>query len=588
MSTAGQKGVMSVVYGVIVVAIMAVFIIQFRPNASQRTGSLSQQCVVTVRDRCVDPKEFWASLSLAMPRGLDESQIKRMGLRRQVIEGLLERTVLVQDAERLKLTISEDDINKQLVRGRIRVSLPVQHAQMLAFSLNMPEPGLRLMSFENPTSKAFDYKVYQRTIKTTTNRSEKEFKHMQREELVAERMRELVRSRARVTDDEAFASYVREKSTAQIDYVRLRRPWVVARYLDTSAKAIAEWSKDHTEDIAKSFESRKSDFAPGCRKSRHILIRLKSDTQPDAHDKEEAAGMADKALARIRGGEDFASVASELSEDEGSASRGGELPCFKKDGKMVKPFEDAVFGLKNAGDVSDKVETQYGIHIVQLIATVAEDPTKAEADAKAIIAADLMRGMKADQLMSDAAKQILRSAQEGKSLADATDEALKVLDGKYAKGAKAADKRRADAAKAEGKDKPEETPDPNRPKVESTGSFTPDGRPIPEAARDQNVAALAFKLDKPGAVAPDLVRTEDGYAVIQLKDKKAATREQYDKERDEYVSKFQRAKAQEMLVDYINRLKAKARAETRINEAYAKAPDKDKGEAPPDEGGGED
>jgi hypothetical protein len=47
---------MSVVYGVIVVAILMVFIIQFPPNASQRTGFISQQCVVTVRDRCIDPK----------------------------------------------------------------------------------------------------------------------------------------------------------------------------------------------------------------------------------------------------------------------------------------------------------------------------------------------------------------------------------------------------------------------------------------------------------------------------------------------------------------------------------------------------
>ena len=61
-----------------------------------KTASLAIQCAVTVRDRCLDPKDFWAGFSLITPRGLDDAHQKQMGIRRQVLEGLVERTLLVK------------------------------------------------------------------------------------------------------------------------------------------------------------------------------------------------------------------------------------------------------------------------------------------------------------------------------------------------------------------------------------------------------------------------------------------------------------------------------------------------------------
>lgn len=571
MSTAGQKGVMSVVYGVIVVAILMVFIIQFRPNASQRTGSISQQCVVTVRDRCIDPKEFWASYSLLVPRGIDEAQLKKMGLRRYVMEGLVERVLLTQDAERLKLAISEDEINKELVAGRLHVSLPQEQAAILAMNLNMMEPGVRMFSFEGPSGKGFDYKTYQRVIKQTTNRSEKEFKAMQREELIAERMRDLIRSRARITEAEAFASFVRERSTATIDYVRFSRPFFVSRFVDVSPKSLEEWTTSHKEEIDKTWESAKKQFPPGCRTARHILVKLQSDTQPDGHPRAEAEELAAKALQRIKGGEDFGTVAADMSEDEGSAPRGGSIGCFKQEGKLVKAFEDAAFALKNPGDLAEKVETQYGLHIIQLENILSTDAQKAEAEGRQFIATEIMKAMKADELMAETAKEALKAAQEGKSLQQAADDAVQALE--------------ARTTKTKGdKDKQASASEKGHPKVESTQPFPPDGHPLPDAAREANVAAMAFKLEKPGQVAPDLVKMVDGYALIQLKEKKAATREAFDKEREAFMQRLQKRKGDDLLANYIARLRNQARAETRVNEGYVKEPDKGK---PAEEEGGD-
>jgi peptidyl-prolyl cis-trans isomerase C len=91
----------------------------------------------------------------------------------------------------------------------------------------------------------------------------------------------------------------------------------------------------------------------------HILIKL----APDADEATQKAAKEKVAQVqeRLNGGEDFAAVAKALSEGP-SSGNGGDLGFFGK-GKMVKPFEDAVFSMK-VGDVSDTVQTQFGYHII--------------------------------------------------------------------------------------------------------------------------------------------------------------------------------------------------------------------------------
>jgi peptidyl-prolyl cis-trans isomerase D len=63
----------------------------------------------------------------------------------------------------------------------------------------------------------------------------------------------------------------------------------------------------------------------------------------------------------------FAELASKNSQDKGSAVQGGDLGFFGR-GAMVKPFEDAAFSMK-VGDISEPIETEYGYHIITLVAT---------------------------------------------------------------------------------------------------------------------------------------------------------------------------------------------------------------------------
>lgn len=73
---------------------------------------------------------------------------------------------------------------------------------------------------------------------------------------------------------------------------------------------------------------------------------------------------AEAALKRVQSGEDFAKVASEVSQDPGSKDKGGDLG-FASKGSYVPEFEAAAYKLK-PGEVSGIVETQFGFHIIKL------------------------------------------------------------------------------------------------------------------------------------------------------------------------------------------------------------------------------
>jgi len=95
---------------------------------------------------------------------------------------------------------------------------------------------------------------------------------------------------------------------------------------------------------------------------RHILLMTQGKTDEEIT---EIRKKTEDILARAKGGEDFAALAKEFTEDPGSKESGGLYEDFGR-GKMVKPFEDAAFSVP-VGEISGIVETQYGFHILKVL-----------------------------------------------------------------------------------------------------------------------------------------------------------------------------------------------------------------------------
>jgi len=96
--------------------------------------------------------------------------------------------------------------------------------------------------------------------------------------------------------------------------------------------------------------------------ARHILVKAGESATEEA--KQEARQRAEELLERARAGEDFAALATEHSEDPGSAARGGDLGFFGR-GAMVPAFEESAFALE-PGTISDLVESRFGFHIIKV------------------------------------------------------------------------------------------------------------------------------------------------------------------------------------------------------------------------------
>jgi peptidyl-prolyl cis-trans isomerase C len=144
-----------------------------------------------------------------------------------------------------------------------------------------------------------------------------------------------------------------------------------------------------TEDDAKKYYDEHPDEfqIPEQVRASHILISTEpTDLNGDPNQvKAQARAKAEALLKQVKEGADFAAVAKENSACPSSA-QGGDLGKFGRD-SMVKPFEEAAFGLK-VGEISEVVETQFGYHIIKV--TEHQDPdTVAFAEAKDKLMTDL-------------------------------------------------------------------------------------------------------------------------------------------------------------------------------------------------------
>jgi len=115
-------------------------------------------------------------------------------------------------------------------------------------------------------------------------------------------------------------------------------------------------------DLQAYYNTNKDEFkTPEMVRARHILFLVDASATDEA--KKKLHEKAVETLKKIKGGEDFAKLASELSGDPGSKQKGGDIGFIAR-GKTVKPFEDALFSLKT-GEISGVIETQFGYHIIK-------------------------------------------------------------------------------------------------------------------------------------------------------------------------------------------------------------------------------
>lgn len=117
--------------------------------------------------------------------------------------------------------------------------------------------------------------------------------------------------------------------------------------------------KKMAEEFAKSTDPKFASFSTEQARARHILFPVAKPA-----DEAKVKAQAEKVLAEIKKGADFATKAKEYGTD-GTKEVGGDLGFFGR-GDMVKEFEDAVFALKDGELAKAPVKTEFGYHLIKL------------------------------------------------------------------------------------------------------------------------------------------------------------------------------------------------------------------------------
>jgi parvulin-like peptidyl-prolyl isomerase len=163
-------------------------------------------------------------------------------------------------------------------------------------------------------------------------------------------------------DDSAWREFLfKQGFDEQTFRAELRIQYTVKSLLDQEAALVPDLATE--PEMRDFYGTHPESFESGERlRASHILLRLPEGMPADR--KQQLKARAEALLSRVRGGEDFAKLARQYSEDPGSQGKGGELQLFGR-GQMDKAFEAAAFALQ-AGQVSGVVESAFGFHIIKV------------------------------------------------------------------------------------------------------------------------------------------------------------------------------------------------------------------------------
>lgn len=197
-------------------------------------------------------------------------------------------------------------------------------------------------------------------------------------------------------DDKAVAA---DYQAHQQDYAM--PAMVRLQFLALNAEAIMGQVNVTAEAVKQAYENNKARYqTPEQRRASHILIKVEEGASPEQ--RKAAKADADKLYQElVKTPARFAELAKQRSMDPGSAQRGGDLGSFTRD-MMVKPFADAVYGMK-VGELRPPVETQFGYHIIRLDGITPGAAVPFEQVAGEI--GDELRGKEAQRKFAEAAER---------------------------------------------------------------------------------------------------------------------------------------------------------------------------------------
>lgn len=332
------------------------------------------------------------------------SEAQRSDLKKRVLDDFVNTEALVTRADALGYRVSDQELLKamsQVPLFQVDGKFDYAHAVAVLRSQGRSIPEIEALFKRDLKLRQLDAALTASSFATATEM--KQFRALTRQQrefawltLSAEKY-----AGGATPDDAALKTYYdAHKSeymtpqTVDLRYVEISLAQLAAKVTvdDAQLKAYYDEQKAKTPDRF---------IQPEQRRVSHILLPV-TDPKGDAAVKAKAEGI----LKRAQGGEDFAKLAKEFSQDPGSAAQGGDLGWSERK-VWVVPFADAAYSMK-VDEIRGPVKTQFGYHILKLVG-IQPVSVKTFEQSKADLDAEYRRN-EAEKLFNNAQDQLADAA----------------------------------------------------------------------------------------------------------------------------------------------------------------------------------
>jgi peptidyl-prolyl cis-trans isomerase D len=514
-------------FGIIIV----VFIISFGPQSQGATCDQSMGedlYAAKVAGQTITNNNFRYGFLLSGGDRIPPKMARQERLKELVMDKLIERELLAKMADKLGFVVTEDDVADLLGDGKIMtlggapVSVP-----------NLQKEG------------HFDYESFKTFVRMNLQQTPTAFEAEQRKELLASRVRNLVRSSVTVSPDEVKAEFIRKNRQINLEYMRFTSRRQEAEVAPTQEELNAYAAKNEAK-LKELYEQKKFLYEklPAQRRLRQIVVKLPhdADEKADKAAREKAEALAERLK---RGGKNagFAELAKQASDDPVSKARGGDLGWRARGGTGLSgEAEDKLFAAKD-GAVVGPLKGTDGYVI-----------TKVEGSREGHIPFEVARLELAEEKVKQEQGVTRAKAAAEAALAKAKENPTATLKTVFPPP--------SDTQEASGGDTG------TGPRVEETGMFalraTAEGVVVEGIGVSSVLAKAAFALttDKPLA-GPFSVG--DNFYVIRLKERKEPDMADFEKRKLELEREAEMAKGERVLSDWTHATCLEAKAAKRIS-----------------------
>lgn len=340
--------------------------------------------------------------------------LARYNVREQALEQLVDQQLVLDEANRLGLRISDAALERMI---EAQTAFQVDgHFDLAIYQTALRGENMRPSDFESEVRLEMLQQLMERMVAQTVEISDTELRQIYDQLNLKLAMSYVEISykdfeSASIPTDKQIAAFFedhreqfREPERVSFDFIRYD-PDKLAAKVNPSDKEI------------QNYYNRQRDSGlthPEQVRARHILIAVAPDATPAQ--KAAAKAKADDLLKQLKAGADFAKLAKHFSDDPGTRDSSGDLGYFGQS-EMVKPFADAAFMMK-AGEMT-VVQTQFGYHVIQVEDhKLAHVDTLEEARPKII---ETLRHRAGAEQAHQAIDQDLAAALSGKGLQEMAD-----------------------------------------------------------------------------------------------------------------------------------------------------------------------